>query len=97
MSNKKPQYYIYIISNQHGMLYTGVTSNLIRRVEEHQRGEGSRYASKFHITRLVYRETTPDINTALAREKEIKAWRRKKKLALIRTVNPTFKDMAEDF
>jgi putative endonuclease len=97
MSRSKGQYFVYILSNQHGMLYTGVTSNLVRRLEEHRRGEGSEYTSKFQITRLVYWESTPDVRSALAREKEVKSWRRKKKLELIRTKNPTFRDLADDF
>ena len=78
------------------MLYAGVTSDLRRRLEEHRRGQGSKFAAKFKITRLLYYETTPDIQSALAREKEIKSWRREKKLALIRSINPTFTDLSAD-
>ena len=96
MPSQTKDYFVYILSNQHGMLYAGVTSDLRRRLEEHRRGQGSKFAAKFKITRLLYYETTPDIQSALAREKEIKSWRREKKLALIRSINPTFTDLSAD-
>ena len=89
-------YFVYILSNQYGMLYTGVTSDLTRRLRDHSRGRGSRYTHKFKISRLLYFETTSDVRSALAREKEIKSWRRNKKLNLIRSSNPTFIDLSED-
>ena len=77
------QYYVYILTNQSGTLYTGVTNNLTRRMEEHKQGIASQFTAKYRITRLVYVEDTQDVNAALAREKQIKGWTRAKKLALI--------------
>jgi putative endonuclease len=89
-------YYVYILSNANGMLYTGVTNNLERRLDEHKRGEGSSYASKFKIGRLVYCEEFQSRNEAIEAEKRIKGWTRKKKLDLIRQTNPEFVDLSQD-
>ena len=77
------QFYVYIMTNRSRTLYTGVTNDLLRRVQEHKVGRGSSFTSKYRITRLVYFEETESIDTALAREKEIKGWSRAKKEALI--------------
>ena len=79
------------------MLYTGVTNNLIRRVYEHRQELVDGYTKHYHIHRLVYFEETSDVNVAIAREKEIKAWRRSKKLALIHAMNPTMQDLAAEW
>ena len=89
------QYYVYILSNPNGMLYTGVTNNLIRRLAEHRGKLGSGYTQKFGISRLIYFEEAQRIEDAIAREKEIKAWRREKKLALVKQLNPKFEDLSE--
>lgn len=89
--------YIYIITNRpHGTLYIGVTNNLARRIDEHRRKEGSEFAAKYNLTHLVYFETFPDIREAIAREKQLKTWRREKKVALIETSNPTWKDLWQE-
>ena len=90
-------YYVYIMSNQTGTLYTGMTNNLERRIYEHKNGLGDGFTKKYNITRLIYFEETGDVQTALAREKEIKKWRRAKKLDLVRTVNPKFEDLSENW
>jgi putative endonuclease len=91
------QYYVYIATNVSRTLYTGVTNNLERRMDEHKRKVGSRFAAKYNITRLVYLEVCTDIRDAIAREKEIKGWRREKKITLIESVNPTWQDLSADW
>ena len=89
-------YYIYIMTNaRNTVLYTGVTNDLIRRVFEHRMGEGSGFTAKYQIAKLVYYESTEDIESAIAREKQIKAGSRKKKLQMIEQFNPTWKDLGE--
>jgi putative endonuclease len=75
-------------------LYTGVTSNLERRVREHRLGEHEGFTQKYRVHRLVHVESFHDARTAIGREKEIKAWRREKKVALIEATNPTWEDLA---
>jgi putative endonuclease len=91
------QYFVYILSSLSGTLYTGVTNDLLRRVTQHKSQIGSKFTAKYRINRLVYYEETSDVNSALAREREIKGWRRSKKIALIRELNPTWRDLSEDW
>lgn len=91
------EYYVYTMTNPSHVLYTGVTNDLVRRVHEHRSGLGSDFTGKYRITQLVYYERTNDVRVALAREKEIKGWRRAKKLALIEAQNPTWRDYAADW
>ena len=91
---KQMPYWVYILTNISGTLYTGVTNDLTRRLHQHRTGRGSRFASKYHITKLVYCEETGNVRDAIAREKEIKAWRREKKVRLINSVNPKWEDLA---
>jgi len=91
------QYCVYIMTNAHNtVLYTGVTNNLERRVMEHGAGNGSAFTKKYNVNKLVYFECGDDINTAIFREKQIKAGSRKKKIELIESVNPTWKDLFEE-
>jgi putative endonuclease len=90
-------YYIYILSNKTGTLYTGMTSNLERRIYEHKNGLIDGFTKKYSISRLIYFEETSDVQTALAREKQIKKWGRAKKLDLVRSVNPEFEDLSENW
>jgi putative endonuclease len=90
-------YYIYIMTNHLGTLYTGVTNNLIVRVYQHREGTVEGFTKKYKINRLVYFEETPSVNAALEREKEIKGWVRKKKIKLIESENPGWKDLSEDW
>lgn len=76
-------------------LYTGVTNNIERRVWEHRNKLIKGFTKKYNITFLVYYETTPDIKTALSREKQIKGWRREKKIKLIEEMNPRWNDLSE--
>ena len=88
-------YYVYIMTNRSKTLYTGMTNDLRRRVYEHKTGQGSIFTRKYNIKYLVYYEETPDVNTAIAREKQIKGWLRRKKIALIEAHNPEWKDLSE--
>ena len=92
------QYYVYILSNDHkNVIYTGVTNDLIRRVYEHKNhlDKGS-FTSKYNVENLVYYEVTTDIDSAIAREKQIKGWNRKRKDRLIETENPNWNDLYEN-
>ena len=88
-------YYIYILASRSRNLYTGVTNNLSRRMIEHRKGAIPGFTSKYRIFRLVHFEIFADIRDAIAREKEIKAWRREKKIQLIQFHNRTWEDLAE--
>ena len=88
------QYYVYIMTNKSRTLYTGVTNDLERRVYEHKQKLVPGFTAKYNITRLVYFEVTQDIQAAIAREKQIKGWLRSKKIALIESVNPEWKDLS---
>ncbi len=88
-------YYVYIMTNHSRTLYTGVTNNLPRRVYEHKQKLVRGFTQKYNITQLAYYETTPDVRSAIAREKQIKGWLRSKKIALIESMNPKWKDLSE--
>jgi putative endonuclease len=89
------QYYVYIMTNRSGTLYTGMTNDLRRRVWQHKQKLVEGFTKRYNITRLVYYEETPDVDGAIAREKQIKSWRREKKVALIESVNSGWKDLSE--
>jgi putative endonuclease len=89
-----PAGYTYIMGSTSGTLYTGVTSDLYARVHQHKTGALAGFAKQYNCTRLLYSEEFTDIRCAIAREKQIKGWRRERKLDLIRTINPEFKDLA---
>ena len=91
------QYFVYIMGNAYGTLYTGVTNNLERRVDEHKRGAVKGFTKKYKINRLLYFEEFDNIDEACATEKVVKGWLRKKKLDLIRRLNPKFIDLSEDW
>ncbi len=85
------------MANAARTLYTGVTNNLERRVYEHKSGEGSAFTTQYRITRLVCYEAYNDIRNAIAREKQIKGWRRSKKVTLIESRNPKWRDTSLDW
>ena len=91
------EYYVYIMTNFSRTLYTGVTNDLERRVWQHKKKVLPGFTSKYNITKLVYFEKTSDIHAAIAREKQIKGWTRKKKIALIESLNPEWDDLTEDW
>jgi putative endonuclease len=79
------------------VLYTGATNDLKRRIYEHRARLTPGFTSRYNVTRLAFYEETSDVRAAIAREKEIKAWRRAKKVALIDSVNPEWFDLAADW
>src|ERR1700731_386443 len=87
--------HVYILGSKSGTLYTGVTSDLNRRVLQHRAGIRSKFASKYNCERLVYSRGFEDISSAIAHEKEIKSWTRAKKIALVEAHNPEWKDLAK--
>jgi putative endonuclease len=88
------QYYVYIMSSKSRTLYTGTTDNLVRRVYEHKNKLIDGFTKKYNISRLAYFEVTDNIYAAIRREKQIKGWVRIRKLALIETANPEWKDLS---
>ena len=93
----RKEYYVYIMTNKSRTLYTGVTNNLLRRVYEHKNKLVPGFTSKYNIQFLAYYEAGADIRAAIAREKQIKGWLRAKKIALIDSINPEWKDLAEEW
>ena len=90
-------YWVYIMTNRSGTLYTGVTSDLPRRVYEHRRSLVSGFTSRYKIDRLVHAEAFREVSDAIAREKQIKGWVRSRKLALITDANPDWRDLGEEW
>ena len=91
------QYYMYIMGNRWGTLYIGVTNDLVRRVYEHKNGVFRGFTSRYKINLLLYIETSSSPITAIARETELKGWVRRKKLALIKSVNAGWRDLSADW
>jgi putative endonuclease len=87
--------YTYIMGSLTGTLYIGVTSEIYIRVQKHKNGTYEGFAKKYSCTRLLYYESHEDIKQSIVREKQLKGWRREKKINLIHTQNPDFKDLAE--
>ena len=90
-------YYVYIMSNDAKILYTGITNNLIRRVHEHKQEAIPGFTKRYHLKKLVYYEETTDVLSAIQREKQIKGWLRNRKLALIEAENPSWNDLSEEW
>ena len=88
-------YYVYILTNKnHTVLYTGMTNDLKRRVSEHRSGSGRSFTKRYNAHLLVYYEQSPSRESAITREKQIKAGSRQKKLDLIEAMNPDWEDLA---
>ena len=85
------------MSSQGRVLYVGITGFLTSRVLQHKSGETDGFTRRYHITRLVYYEEFRYVNNAIARETEIKKWRREKKVALVESMNPLWNDLAVDW
>ncbi len=91
------QYFVYIMTNMRNtVLYTGITNNLLRRVHEHKRGAGGAFTTRYRVVKLVYYETWPKAWLAIAREKQIKGGSRRKKISLIESMNPTWRELSQD-
>lgn len=93
--NKSPAVYM-MASKRNGTIYTGVTSDLARRVWQHREGDIAGFTSRYSCKLLVWYEQYGDMTSAIQREKQLKGGSRKDKLALIETVNPTWRDLYED-
>ena len=91
------EYYVYIMANKSGMLYTGVTNDLERRVFEHKNKLIDGFTKRYNINILVYFESTDDVSAAIAREKMIKGLLKSKKIELIKTKNPLMNDLSEQW
>ena len=90
-------YFVYIMTNRSKTLYVGVTNSLLRRVREHRERMGSGFTAKYKLDRLVYYERFEDVRNAIERERRIKGWLRIKKIQLIVSVNPGWKDLSEEW
>jgi putative endonuclease len=91
------EYCVYIMTNAHNtVIYSGVTNSLARRVYEHKNGLGGIFTKKYNVNKLVYYEVGDNVNAALAREKQIKGGSRKKKIDLVNSVNPEWKDLFDE-
>jgi putative endonuclease len=91
------QYYVYMMTGKSNkVIYTGVTNDLRKRAWEHREGQGSRFTTTYKCTKLVYYEIFHDSYNAIAREKQIKAGSRAKKVVLIERMNPEWRDLYED-
>jgi len=90
------EYSVYIMSSYSKVLYIGVTNNLERRVQEHKLGIAPGFTKKYNVKFLVYFETTNSVLDAIEREKQLKRWRREKKVRLIESTNPHWKDLSNN-
>ena len=91
-------YYVYLMANKtNSVIYTGMTNNLERRVYEHKHKLFQGFTSKYNVNKLVYFEEFDDVTQAIYREKQIKGWVRRKKVALIESKNPDWSDLSEDW
>jgi putative endonuclease len=90
-------FYVYIMTNRSKNFYVGITNNVRNRVFQHKTGAFEGFTSRYKVDRLVYWETFKYVNAALAREKQLKRWTRVKKMQLIVSMNPEWKDLAEDW
>ena len=92
--NRERSYFVYIMTNRSKTLYTGITNNIFRRVWEHKQGTGSEFCAHYKLDRLVYFERFQYVGNAIAREKQIKGLLRIKKIALIVSLNPAWRDLS---
>jgi putative endonuclease len=88
-------YCTYIVASNTGTLYIGMCNSIERRMREHKSGQFESFASRYHCDRLVYFESFDDVRNAIDREKQLKGWRREKKVGLIEKLNPRWQDLAE--
>jgi putative endonuclease len=90
-------YHVYILASASRVLYTGITNDLRRRVNEHQQMRVPGFTQKYRVTHLMYYEAVGDVRDAIAREKQIKAWTRAKRVALVESLNPHWRDLSKDW
>ncbi|HET7712168.1 MAG TPA: GIY-YIG nuclease family protein [Thermoanaerobaculia bacterium] len=92
------EYWVYIVSNRwRNVLYVGMTNSLERRIWEHRKGSCEGFTRRYNVTDLLYFERYTSVQDAIAREKQIKAWSRRKKESLIEGLNPVWSDLAVDW
>jgi putative endonuclease len=89
-------YHVYIMASASRRLYIGVTGNLARRVHQHRSGQFEGFSKKYQMKRLVYVEPTSEVQAAIRREKQIKGWLRARKIELIQSMNPEWRDLGDD-
>jgi putative endonuclease len=97
MLSREHRYYSYMLASLSGTLYTGVTNNIRHRVDKHKEGTASEFTARYQVNRLVYFECFQYVNNAIAREKQIKGLSRAKKVKLIESTNPSWRDLSLDF
>lgn len=94
---REHRYFVYLLTNWNNkVMYVGMTNDLLRRVQEHRTHVVKGFTEKYNVHKLVYFEETSDVYAAIAREKEIKKWRREKKNALVIQANPEWRDLGND-
>ncbi len=93
---KQYKYFVYIMASLSGTLYVGITNNIARRYYEHKHGLIEGFSKKYACKKLIHCEEYHDVNQAIQREKQIKGWLRKRKQELIKTLNPSWKDLGEE-
>ena len=92
------QYFIYLLASYRRVIYVGVTNDLERRLRQHQtKAHPESFTARYNVNRLVYYEVFADVREAIAREKKIKGWRRSKKVELIQSTNPDWRDLSLDW
>jgi putative endonuclease len=91
------KFWVYILVSRSGTLYVGITGYLDRRIMQHKMDSIEGFTNKYKVHRLVYYETYDQVQRALGREKQLKGWRREKKIALIEKMNPRWQDLAENW
>lgn len=91
---KEHSYFVYILASRSRTLYVGVTRDLVRRLYQHRQQILPAFTARYAVNRLVYFEHTTDVWAALAREKEIKGWKRARKLELVESLNPAWEELA---
>ncbi len=95
--SREHRYYVYLLTNRNNkVMYVGVTSDLVRRIHQHRTRAVPGFTARYNLHKLVYFEETADVHAAIARERQIKKWRREKKNALVDRMNPQWRDLWEE-
>ncbi|CAN5590021.1 GIY-YIG nuclease family protein [soil metagenome] len=95
--SQQKTFYVYIVANEQRTIYIGMTNDLERRVWEHKQGRVRGFSARYRVNKLVYVESFEEARDAIAREKQLKGWRRSKKLDLVKTRNPDWVDLAAEW
>lgn len=95
--SRHPHYIVYILGSIAGTLYVGITSNLAARIRQHRNGTFGGFTAKYDVNRLLYYEIYEHVTDAIQREKQLKGWRREKKIVLIEKKNPQWKDLSREW